>query len=203
MQRPLERPVLLHPGERSLLAVAGVFSARVIVSQPLLNTARFSAAGLEVAFAHEAAHIRHRDNLKLFLLTLLPHIPMATRNRPSIYQRWRLAAELAADEEGVRGEPARSLALAQMLVTMAREANAVPPRGLMALFSAPEHLRVRVERLLAARAVPPSAASSAKAGRRDLRVWLLFTASTGVLSAVSLLCVLFGHRAAELLLHLG
>jgi len=191
-------PLLLYPGERSLMAVAGVFFSRLIVSQTLLDPARFSSAAVEVALAHEAAHVRHRDNLKLLLLSLLPHIAAPTKSRASLQERWRLAAELAADEEGTRGEPGRSVLLAQLLVAIAREGTGGVPQGLVALLSGPEHLRVRVERLLAA----PPAASPGAAGP-GLPALLPLAGLASLLAALGYACLLFGHRAAEFLLHIG
>jgi hypothetical protein len=194
-------PLLLYPGERSLLAVAGVFAAKVIVSQPLLDANRFSRAALAVALAHEAAHVRHRDNLKLLLLSLLPHVSFSTESLPSLQQRWRLAAELAADEEGTEGEPARSLLLAQMLVAMAREGSCGLPQGLVGLFSASEHLRVRVERLLAP---PDSTSGPTLHSRRTSRTAIVSLAGcAAALTLLAMACLLFGHPAAEYLLHLG
>ena len=204
-------PILLHPGKRSLMAVAGVFSSRIIVSQPMLNVGLSSPTALEVAFAHERAHARHRDNLKRFLLGALPRVPLATQARPSLQHQWRLAAEMAADEEGVQDGPVvgqrdhseRRVLLAEMLVTMAREGNAVPPQGSMALFSSTDDLRLRVDRLLESLPLAPTSSAHEGALRDGLRVVLLSAGSALMLAGLCYACIHLGHSSAEFLFHLS
>lgn len=189
--------VQVHRGSRSLLAVAGIFRSRLIVSEHLLEGDHVAAPALEVALTHEAAHAAHRDNLKLLALALLPRIPIATTARPSLDARWRLAAELAADEESTRGDAHRCLLLAELLVLLARDRSNLAPTGMVTLLSAPDHLRIRVERLL--RATMPAAPHAPLPSAMPLTLVAL---SLGLLSLAGA-CVLVGHRAAELLLHLG
>jgi hypothetical protein len=193
-------PVLLYPGERPLLALVGVFRSRIIVSQSLLNSKRFSAEFMDIALRHETAHARQHDNMKLLLLSLVPHFPLATRKQASLGQHWRLAAEMAADEDGVMGQPERCVQLAELLVTMARETNTLIPQGSFALLARPEDLGARVDRLLS------QAVRSATHG--DFSQAALQTGCTLVLGIGSLitlcyLCAHLGHRAAEVLLHIG
>lgn len=199
---PGNLPVLLYPGPRSVMAVAGLFSARIIVSQSLLETHRFSAAALQVAFAHEGAHVRHRDNLKALLLGLVPHLPFFTKGQPSPVQFWRLAAEMAADEEGTQGQPELSLLLAEMLVTLAQEDHRLS-LGMMALCSESEHLRFRVERLLQPidRSNVSAAAKISRQGKLSLVITM--TAFAAFLIALCYGCTVLGHRAAELLFRVG
>jgi Zn-dependent protease with chaperone function len=189
--------VHLHRGSRSLLAVAGIFRSRLLVSEQLLEEARVPPSALEVALTHEAAHATHRDNLKLLVLALLPSIPFATAARPSLDTRWRLAAELAADHDSTAGDAHRSLLLADLLVLLARDHSGPTPAGMVTLLSAPDHLRVRVETLL--RATAPHSPSA----QQSLDLRLPLAALSAALVALGVACVLFGHRAAELLLHLG
>ena len=200
---PEELPLLLYPGRNGVMAVAGIFSARILVSQRLLEESRFSAAALDVAFAHERAHARHRDNLKALLLALLPKVPLSTTHQVSLAQQWRLAAEMAADEEGTQGMPERSLLLAEMLVTFAQEGKRRIPEGLMALCSGSEHLRLRVERLLQRAMVSaPLEGVEALQGCR-LRLMVAMAVSGSILAALCYGCNVFGHRAAELLFRVG
>jgi hypothetical protein len=194
-------PILLHPGNRLLLAVAGVFSYRIIISQGALDRSCFSDDTLDTAFAHESAHIRHRDNLKLMLLSILPHIKIGTSNRPSLQNQWRLYAELAADEEGVQGEQGRSLLLAEMLLKIARDSNRVSPSASIALISREEDLRIRVDRLLHfAEPNAPSTPITSQRSHRTIAVFMLFVAACVV---VAYACARLGHPLAEGLLRLG
>ena len=200
---PGDLPLLLYPGERSVMAVAGLFSDRILLSQSLLDKSRFSAAALQVAFAHEHAHARQRDNLRTLLLALFPHVPLSTKHLPSLSRRWRLAAEMAADEEGTQGKPERSLLLAEMLVTMALEGNQRMPQGIVALCSESEHLRVRVERLLERLDNPSSTETMERPERGKLRLVVAMAAFASTLTALCYACVVLGHRAAELLFRVG
>ena len=189
-----QTPVLLYSGHPTLIAVAGIFRARILVGPALLEGGRYSPQALAVAFAHERAHVRHRDNLKNLLLSLLPHVALASSKRPSIQQRWRLASEMAADEEGTGGTPENSLLLAGMLVSLARQTGQAFPPGVTALHAGSEHLRLRVENLLRQRSasLPSQPATYSKLAIGGLT--LLF-------SALCALCSLLGHRAAEFLFH--
>lgn len=190
-------PMLLHPGDGPLLAVAGLFRSRIIVSQSLLAHKHVSADALHIAFLHEDAHARHRDNLKLAVLSLLPHVSFGTRGRPSLDQQWRLAAEIAADEAGAVGGPERSILLAELLVAMARESNQALPRGSFALLSRADDLRVRVERLLQRRAV------EAVAGRSGLQARCAAVFGLALFATLCYVGTELGHRVAEVLLHIG
>lgn len=188
------RPVLAHGGSRSLLAIAGVLRPRLLISQSLLDA---QSPRLGVAFRHEAAHASQRDNLKLLLLSLLPAIPFATAARPSLDSRWRLASELAADEDATHGNAEHSLELAALLVSLARSHTATPST-LATLLSAPEHLTLRVERLL--HHAQPGTARALPRRERDAATLVL---AAGCLAALVCAAAAFGHRLAELLLHVG
>ena len=200
---PTGLPMLIHPSERPLLAVAGLFRPRMIVSRSLLTSGHLSADALDLAFLHEGAHARHYDNLKLAILTLLPHIPFATRSRPSVEQQWRLAAEMAADEDGVNGRPEHSVLLAETLVAMARKSSQLVPRGSLALLSRPEDLRIRVERLLQRRPVDLRGAQTTALHYLSDRAKYALLSGLALLTALCYLGWELGHHAAEVLLHIG
>jgi hypothetical protein len=152
--RPIGRtwegiPLRLAPGNRALLAVTGIFSPTILLSQTLLDESRFPAPALEAAIAHEGAHARQHDNFKLLLLELFPHIGLKTPARASLEQQWRLLAELAADAEGTGQQGShRAILLAEMLLSLAREQAVDLPFTSIALLSRSNDLRIRVERLL-------------------------------------------------------
>ncbi len=189
-------PILLYPGERTMLAIAGVFSPRIIVSRGLLDSANFPAAALDVAFAHEGAHAHHHDNLKLLLLRMFPHVTIRTSAHPSIEQQWRFFAELAADHEGADGVPEQSVLLAEMLVAMAKASKHPLPSLHLALLSRQEDLQARVEHLLA-----PLSADTAPWHRQETLLTLgTFLPSTLLLCAIAYTCIHLGHPLAEIML---
>jgi len=129
------------------LAVTGVFSPRIVLSQHLLANPAFSPELLEIALAHEKAHIRHFDNLKhLLLLSLvLPHQSIGEQWQ----QRWRHAAEIAADEDAVGSNSSRAIQLAETLLIAARTVSApFTPELSLSLLQHEENLDHRIHRLL-------------------------------------------------------
>ena len=131
--------------EYPLLAVSGLLLPKIIVSRHLLDTAMLSPEALQIALAHEAAHIRHYDNLKLFVLSSLA-LPVGAN---AAVRRWRQAAEIAADRDAVAGSRVRAILLAETLLVAAR---AVPPHPMatvtLGLLPYEEDLENRIHHLL-------------------------------------------------------
>jgi hypothetical protein len=192
-------PVLEHGESRSLMAVAGMLRSRLVVSSNLLSADGQGDAGLTVAFRHEAAHAAHRDNLKLFLLAILPSPQIATAASPSLQDNWRLAAELAADEESTQGDARLSLRLAEVLVTLARVGHPVASAGMATLLASSCHLEVRVRRLVGRATASSDAAAPHDA--TDTPVLMVLAIAVGC-AAITSACLVYGHPTAELLLHL-
>lgn len=90
------------------MAVAGIRDPQLLLSPALLQTLEQSE--LERAMAHEAAHVRHWDNLRKLGLLLCRFPGMAELER-----RWADASEFAADESAV-GSKREALDLASALV---------------------------------------------------------------------------------------
>ena len=196
-------PLLLYPGPQPLLAVAGMFRPHIIVSESLLEPGRISPAALEVALLHESAHARHHDNLKQAILWLLPHVSFATSARPSLDQHWRLAAEMAADEDGAMGIPERSILLADLLVKMARENMPAVLHGAFALLSRADDLRVRIERLLPAKPSLSHGSVSTPTRFARLQTPAVLAIACVALASFCYLGMQAGHQLSELLLHIG
>jgi beta-lactamase regulating signal transducer with metallopeptidase domain len=110
-----------------------------------------SADELRAIIAHEAAHLRARDNLKRLLLQSFPALGHVERQ---LDRAWMRASEEAADAAAARA-PALTLPLAQALVHVARLASrrnlAVPA----SLFHAGGEIEARVRRLLNPHDDPP------------------------------------------------
>lgn len=144
-------PVLAVAGCAPPIALVGFFRKIILVSSDVLGPAgKLTPAALELALAHERSHARHHDNWKLLSLAFLPRLDRLLADRWT--QPWRLAADCAADDDAVAGDAARSLLLAEALLTAARASNAVAmPHGsylCSALTAAEAGLTMRMRRLI-------------------------------------------------------
>jgi Zn-dependent protease with chaperone function len=186
-------PVRLSTSEHAPLAVRGILWPEIIVSRSLLLPTALSPEALEIALAHEQAHIRQFDNFKLFVLSslLLPGFPSAAQIR------WRRAAEIAADNDAAAGSRTRAILLAETLLTIARsEQERALPALVLPLLAHEEELETRIHRLLG-----EETRSAACDGRfNQLGTILLFFATAGLLLAFAIVPF---HRFAECVLHLG
>jgi hypothetical protein len=179
-----------------LLAVAGLFSPRIVLSQRLLDNAAFSPQLLEIALAHEKAHVYHHDNLKHFVLA---SIALSGLKMEGSLQRWCYAAEHAADDDAVAGSSSRAILLAETLLVAAR---AVPPQRTPAfslgLLPHEEELDQRIGRLLRDDAV--LAPTTTPSWRH-----MMYAAAFLLASACALLHLFAAslYEVAEHVLHLG
>jgi len=128
--RPLEQTAgvpafTLGAAPAPLMALVGVFSPRVFVSQRLVDA--LTGDELAATLAHEAWHARSRDNLKRLAMRLLPDALAGTAAAAAIEQRWASAAEHAADRGATGGDAAARCTLASALVKVARMVPAAPP----------------------------------------------------------------------------
>jgi BlaR1 peptidase M56 len=162
--------------DRTDAAVAvGLWRPRVIVGAAF--RASIDRPALEAAVAHERAHVRHRDPLRLWLAQLATDLQWPAPAAGRRFAAWAAALELARDEEarqhGVRGEDLASAILGAMRLRRAgRTVGATA-----ALTGQEGALLLRVRRLLAPLPLFPSGAG---ARRRDL--WLAL-AAVAVLAA--------------------
>jgi Zn-dependent protease with chaperone function len=179
-----------------LLAVAGLFSPRIVLSRHLLDNAAFSPRLLEIALAHEKAHIRHHDNLKRFVLTSLALCGLGMEGS---LEHWRYAAEHAADDDAVSGSSSRAILLAEALLVATR---AVPPQRMstfsLGLLPHEEELHHRIGRLLRDDSVLAPGVVPSR--------WQMVYAAAFLLASTCALLHLFAaslHKVAEYVLHLG
>ncbi|HEU0036134.1 MAG TPA: hypothetical protein VFQ53_36225 [Kofleriaceae bacterium] len=132
------------------LAVVGILRPRVVLDPRLERV--LDPAVLVAGLAHEAAHVRHRDPLRIALGGLATDLQWPWRRPETRLAAWRVALEEARDDEAIAGGiAAEDLALA--IVGAARFATG---HGGAAL--AGDHAIVRrIERLLdgAPRGLPP------------------------------------------------
>lgn len=184
-------PYCISEREAPRLAVSGVLLPRIVVSRAVLHPAAMPPEALEIALAHEWAHVRHRDNLKLLLLASL-----ALPGGSGSVRRWRRAAEIAADEEAVGGSRPRAILLAETVLAEARAASGAArprPATTLGLVAHEEDLAARISRLL-------STGGTARPRLRRAEAALLLLLPALLLAPLLAASL---HEVAELLLHLG
>lgn len=119
--RPIEIaggiPVYEVPIEAPMMALAGVFRPRLLVTRGVVDA--LTGEELQAGIAHEIGHFRARDNLKRLAMRAAPDVLVSTRTAAAIEARWASAAEHDADRAGAADNAARC-ALASALVKVAR-----------------------------------------------------------------------------------
>jgi hypothetical protein len=139
-------PVLAVPNSGPPLCLIGFLRPLILISPTLRG---LGADALDIALAHERSHAAHRDNWKLLSLSFLPRLDGLFPGGDPWRQPWQRAADWAADDDAVRGDSARSLLLAEALVTAARAASSGPvPYICTALTTSDAALATRINRLI-------------------------------------------------------
>ena len=177
--------LLRHSAEPPACTV-GLLRPRVYLSKALLDV--LDPEAIEAARAHEEAHARHHDPLRLWLgqfVTDLQWPAAAPRER---LQAWQRTLELARDEEarwhGVRGED-----LAAAIVEAAR-LGPITSGSSAALLGNGSRLRERIRRALAPLTPPPPKDSGSVHRAIALLVVCLGAAVAGVQLGESLMRML-------------
>ncbi len=155
---------LAHPRVPPLAATLGLLRPRIAIDERLSRD--LDATARQAVLAHERAHCRHRDPLRLWLAQIASDLQWPSPRAAARFERWRQALELARDEEaregGVDGE---DLAAALLGAVRLAQRRSVPPAA--TLVDGEQALVLRVGRLLAPlRALPaqPWSARLALAG---------------------------------------
>jgi hypothetical protein len=157
-------------------ATFGLLRPRAFIS-PILATVVDSHA-VAAALAHEAAHVRHRDPLRIWLAQFVTDLQWPSPVAPRRFRAWLCALELARDDEArVNGVDGADLAAA---IVAAARLSAVA-RPMAALIGDEATLRLRIERLLCA--APPSDAVANTHAIAALRVAALALALAAAVSA--------------------
>lgn len=140
-------PAIVIEGSTPVLAMAGVFRPRIVISRCVLEA--LSREQLDATIRHELAHRTSRDNLKRLLLLLSPEIFPFTHAFSALDRVWLTSSEWSADDSATGEDALRSLSLASALVRVARmgEAPRLSPLC-QALVSGGQDLTARVDRLL-------------------------------------------------------
>ena len=106
--------------ETSLLAVTGIFKARVYISRTVADA--LTEEELSAALSHELAHVRSYDNLKQVLMKIMAP-PEWFRGLQSAGEAWTRASEVAADERAL-AQGASALELSSALIKVGRLSRA-------------------------------------------------------------------------------
>ncbi len=182
--RALTRAGKASRARRSQMAAAtvGLWQPRVIVDAAFM--ARLDVDEVRAVYAHEAAHVRHRDPLRICLAQLITDLQWPWPGARRRFDEWRRVVELARDEEardgGIDGAD-----LASAVLVGAQWTTAVPQGA--ALIDGGARLEDRIARLLG-----PLAADTPER-------WMVPTVLVAVTCFVSLVS---GARFGETLMQL-
>ncbi len=136
-----------------LVAIVGILRPVLVVSRKVAGEC--SADEVSLIAAHERAHLRARDNLKRLIIDGCPDILRWTRTGHELTAAWSAAAEDAADDVATGDDRRARIALASVLLRVARMAvsGAPAPRLASALVGL-NGVERRVRRLANARPLP-------------------------------------------------
>ncbi len=131
-----------------LVAVVGGWRQRIVAARCV--AAACDPEEFRQVLAHEAAHLRARDNLKLLLLLTMPDALAWLPTGIALTERWRAATELEADERASGSDRRKRAALASALIKVARLSLASGrPRKTVRTAAPLNGLEHRIRRLLA------------------------------------------------------
>jgi BlaR1 peptidase M56 len=126
-------------------AAAGLLRPRVIVSPRIV--AVLDDAALAAALAHEQAHVRHRDPLRLWLAQIATDLLWPWPAAAHRLLGWKCALEFARDDEARRAGVAGP-DLAAAIVAALRLTRVAAPTGVATLGADETFVKRRIERLL-------------------------------------------------------
>src|SRR5579862_352523 len=118
--RTLDSGIVVHEVRSAfpIVAAVGVLRPRFVAASQVLEA--LGPAELEVALAHERAHVRAFDNLKRLALSVIPDVFGGLPDGAWVQASWEQAAERAADQDAVCGSRERALDLCGALLKVAR-----------------------------------------------------------------------------------
>ena len=134
----------LNTRDPDVAGTVGLWRTRTVISDALVTA--LDADALAAARAHEAAHVRHRDPLRVWLAQVVTDLQWPWPAAHDRFERWRHALELARDEEArLAGVDGADLAAAILVAARLQTSCA---RG-AALIDRQHGLEERIGRLLA------------------------------------------------------
>ena len=97
LRATLRACVALRANVPRVAGTVGLWRTRIVLSEDLV--AALDADALAAVKAHEAAHMRHRDPLRIWLAQLITDLQWPRPAAQRRFDRWRHVLELARDEE--------------------------------------------------------------------------------------------------------
>ena len=135
---------LWHTPRGFAIATVGFWSPRVIVAPELAQL--LDANALRAALAHERAHVRHRDPLRIWLAQFVTDLQCPWSAAQRRFTDWLTALELARDDEaragGIDGADLAAAVLGSLRLQCRTSGTAAT------LIGRPEALPARIARLL-------------------------------------------------------
>lgn len=107
-----------------VVSLVGTLHPRIFVANQVLES--LSPGEVQAAVAHEAAHLRSRDNLKRLILRSCPDLLAFLPAGRRLEREWAQAAETVADLQAAGGDAARALELGAALLKVARLVSVAP-----------------------------------------------------------------------------
>jgi hypothetical protein len=182
--RALRRPPDMPP-----IATVGLLRPRTLVEEGV--DCALDPDAMEAAIAHEDAHRRHRDPLRIWLAQIATDIQWPSPHARRRLDDWLTSLELARDEEArIAGASGEDLAAA--LIHVVRMPRASRPAAMVGLTGADLAFASRVRRLLAPLPVETNRRSS-----------LLVFALSAVLLAAVLVGVNYGDYVLRAMPFIG
>ncbi len=132
------------PGDCGV-ATVGIFRPHIVFAPQLAK--RLDDRAIAAALAHERAHIRHRDPLRIWIAQLVTDLQWPWGAAQRRFASWLSALEFARDDEAragsVDGED-----LAAALIASLRFQSGRPLSACVGMVGQPEGVQARIERLL-------------------------------------------------------
>jgi hypothetical protein len=188
-------PVFVSANPRVRVALAGLFSPKLLLSKEVLEG--LTPSQLVVTLRHEARHARSGDNLKRAAMLLAPGFLPFCNAYGALRRAWVRLTEWAADDEASGSAQQARLSLAESILAVARMQHMPPQPFWTALIEDERELKLRLARLF----MPPSQGppSFGKATCAVVEVSLLLGAITVCVEYSSILR--WVHAASEGLIH--
>jgi hypothetical protein len=136
---------LVADGGATGTATVGLLQPWIVFSPHLAKA--LDNQQVEAALAHERAHVRHRDPLRIWLAQLATDLQWPWPQASERMRRWLLALELARDEEA-RAAGVDGTDLADAILASARYGHQVALSAQAALIGDQSALKERIRRLL-------------------------------------------------------
>jgi Zn-dependent protease with chaperone function len=135
---------LCRPAARYGIATVGLIRPRIVVAPELARALDENA--LRAALAHERAHLRHRDPLRIWLAQIVTDLQWPWGSAQRRFSGWLLSLELARDDEaraaGIEGADLAAAVLSSLRFQLGLAPAAATLIGLR------EGLPARIDRLL-------------------------------------------------------